>query len=855
MAARPAKRQRRSTRVLSDDDDEYPPQSLAVRSPKPQRQLSLDDGHGNTLLLSPSSAKTRSLQTTPKKAAKASPKPSPDKTRKSSRLKQEPDKSKSLHSFFGKASEEQRWQRKKSSTPEVTVAGDEGDAIEDDELPDQGMLDVEDTNAGQSVLDRRNAQSRSSLHNGTPINGTSVSRFLRPTAPFRSSHAQTNGTTIKNNEDSYPPWAERYEPTSLDELAVHKKKVNDVQQWFEGTASGRLKQKLLVLKGPAGTGKTTTVSLVAKALGMNAVFWQNPGPTETAISGSVAAQFDDFLNRGGHFGSLAFDGSTQNESNPQILVVEEFPASTSRSSNADALRTALQRLLSRNGGVTAQPFQSSNSQASTHPVVIIISETLLSSSTAFSDSFTAHRLLGPEILNHPAATVIEFNPVAQTFIHKALDLVVKKEARNSLRRRIPGPAVMQHLAEMGDVRNAVNALEFLCIRSDNNSDWSGSVAGKGKKSSKGAAALTDMERDSLKLVSQRETTLDMFHAAGKVVYNKREDPRVLDSRAEPPPKPPDHLMHLYTIKVSQVDIEALFNETGTDIQTFISSLHENYALSCNGEHFTDSFDECASILSTSDVLNPDSRRSIRSRAGNAAVNYAAMQAGSTDALRQEEISFNVATRGLLFHLPYPVNRSAPSSGRQSDKFKMFYPTSLRLWKPTEEVDSLISFFTHDESLSDMSHAGSGGVAAWKNVSFGPGHAIDNDNDTDTGPRKALPSRDDLTLDVLPYLARIKSARKEDTKLISRVVQFHNTSVPVTGDEPDDEEPQDEAIIGSSKLRLNSVVSGRAPGNTGSQRFGQKVATLSKSNGSRGEDNTSAIGQMEELYLEDDDIED
>lgn len=855
MAARPAKRQRRSTRILSDDDDE----SLAlpepaVRTPKAHRQLSLEEGNG-ALSLSPTSNRTQSLQSTPRKESKASPKASPDKTRKSNRLKKEPDKTKSLHTFFGKVSEEQRWQRKKSNTPEVLLTGDDLDAIVDDDLSDDALLALDENASQGSVFDRRKGITGAP---GANKIGPSGSRFLKPSVPSNQPSPRSQ-SPAKVETQAHAPWSDRYGPISLDELAVHKKKVTDVHQWFEAVISGRRRQKLLVLKGPAGTGKTATVSLIAKTLGLSPVCWQNPGSSDTASNGSVTFQFDDFLNRGGQFASLAFGNGAEPDtnavSNRQVLVVEEFPTSIMRS--ADSFRSVIIRFLNRPFVAPAQPFSNAtaNSQG-VYPVVMIISETLLSSSTSFSDSFTAHRLLGPEILAHPATTVIEFNPVAQTYIHKALDLVVKKEARNSMRRRVPGSAVIQRLAEMGDVRNAVNALEFLCVRTDINSDWSGTVAGKPKKS-KDLARLTQMEKDSLKLVGQRETTLDMFHATGKVVYNKREDLREADPQAEPPPRLPDHLMHLYQPKASEVDIEALFNETGTDIQTFVSSLHENYALSCNGPTFVDSFDDCAAILSTSDILNPDSRRTLRSRTGNA-VSYTILQAGSTDALRQDEISFHVATRGLIFSLPYPVSRAAPSSGRNSDKYKIFYPTSLRLWKPVEEVDALISLFRHDKSLSNEgTHVSVGGVASWKNTNFGTSQTSGYEADIDNiRHRKTTHSPADLVLDVLPYLARIKAARKEDTKSINRITQIQNAALILTGDEPDEDQPSDEVIVSATRVRTGTSGTVTKPATStlaASLSFGKKVATLSRSDPYKSEDNTSS--QLENLFLEDDDIVD
>ena len=860
MADRPAKRQRRSNAVLSDDEDAVP-ESLPLRAPTSQRQLELDHSNDAQLAVSPTGRKSKTVKNAPKKStAKASPKPSPNK-KKASKA-QDLEKSKSLHTFFGKATETQRW-RRKSVTPDVAVSdGDFGDDIEDDDLPDSVRLGSQDSNDTRLVLDRRKP-SHKSVTNGTRgANGrmpSSSQRFVKPAIPSKQSTSSSKVVSPAEKEIRHP-WADRYGPVNLEELAIHKKKVADVQKWLDNTMAGRERQRLLILKGPAGSGKTTTISLLSKALDFKTTFWQNPDHYDPSSNGSVASQFDDFLNRGGNFGTLSFaDTATtktpsQTTADPHVLVMEEFPAGMARTTGVDPFRTVILQFLARSGPSAAVPFQHQQTAPSTSPIVMIISETLLSSSTAFSDSFTAHRLLGPDILNHPLTTVIEFNPVAPTFISKALDLVIKKEARDSKRRRIPGPAVLSKLAEIGDIRSAVSSLEFLCLRNDDSADWSGTVTSKPKKPSKGGLPLTDMEESSLKLISQRETALDMFHAAGKVVYNKRQDPRINDPSAELPPQPPEHLTHMYSPKVSEVDIGALLSETGTEIQTFVSTLHENHVLSCNGDSFADCFEGCSDALSASDVLNPDSRRSLRARAGNnAATVQAHLQGTSFDALRQDEISFHVATRGLIFNLPYPVHRAAPSSGRKADSFKMFYPTSLRLWKPTEETESLISMFTHDElpgtgkAVQIKAEPESEGVAKWRVRShLGSVAPSTNDSDDDSDPaRKVTPSRDVLTLDVLPYLTKIKQARREDTKTLSRITHFTGASVQLDGDEPDEDEPADESIVAAKKVNTGSrftPVSKPAGMNFGSPLKGVKKQS-------------DAEVEMEKLFLEDDDIED
>jgi len=160
------------------------------------------------------------------------------------------------------------------------------------------------------------------------------------------------------------------------------------------------------------------------------------------------------------------------------------------------------------------------------------------------------------------------------------------------------------------------------------------------------------------------------------------------------PQPPNYFPELRRPKASQVHVDELIDDLGTDIQTFIASLHENYVLSCDGgspEDTMDSINGCIDALSDADLLSPD-------RFGSGAAARLTFQGTSTDNLRQDELSFQVSVRGLLFSLPSPVKRITPppgttnskgKSGSRNSAFQMFYPTSLRIWRQREEIEGLL----------------------------------------------------------------------------------------------------------------------------------------------------------------------
>lgn len=74
---------------------------------------------------------------------------------------------------------------------------------------------------------------------------------------------------------------------------------------------------------------------------------------------------------------------------------------------------------------------------------------------------------------------------------------------------------------------------------------------------------------------------------GKVVYNKRDDfkPQAQGPDTDALPQPPDHMPDHIRPRISQVSVDQLIDETGTDTSTFVAALHENYVLSCEGSHF------------------------------------------------------------------------------------------------------------------------------------------------------------------------------------------------------------------------------------------------------------------------------
>lgn len=709
-----------------------------------------------------------------------------------------------------------------------------------------------------------------------------------------------------SEEGDTKPWSERFGPVNLDELAVHKKKVADVRRWLEDVLGGRMRQRLLVLKGAAGTGKTTTVQLLAKDLRCDVLEWRNPNNSFGMAQGyqSAASQFEEFLGRGGKFGQLEMESdstppppptttSTTNGPMPRmserrIILIEEFPNTFMRSSTGlTAFRNTILQFLAANTPPLSN-FGHKSSEPIT-PIVMVVSETLLTTASASADSFTAHRLLGPEILRHPGTGLIEFNAIAPTLLAKALELVVQKEARKSGRRKTPGPLVLKRLGEIGDIRSAISSLEFLCVKGDE-ADWGSKVAfTQPKRGAKGVPALTKGEEDTLQLISQRESTLGIFHAVGKVVYNKRaEQPPPAGSAEARVETLPGYMAHLARPKRSEVNVDTLMDETGTDTHTFISALHENFALSCEPAgpmdlySSVDYLDGCLEYLSESDLLCPSWDIFFNGRGGSGG--YNGKDSGS-HLLRQDDMAFQVAVRGLLFSLPSPVKRRTHPGGRGGDSFKMFYPAYLKLWRQKEELESFVDMWTTKMLKGEDGGPGapqgflsgpaifrknssisSGGVESWasgtqKGTLGRSTQQASNNGGLPSTPLLSLGNagRQEMLLERLPYMAHIARRKRcafgtMKIKDLDRIVTFQGIG-SATGGESDNEDDDEAGGLGreSEAWATDKPTDDPSPKK---KRVKHGLGAILSRNTAKdeGEDGLEMSG-IQSLVLSDDDIED
>jgi cell cycle checkpoint protein len=891
--APPAKRRKRNVLPSSDDDDDDVPtpqpkaQLSKLRSTSMKSATALSNG-SNSASSAKATDEAMAPPTKPQPRAKTANHPhnaapiylpknprtntkstssSPEKPKRKAKV-EDKVKSGDIFSFFTKQAQRQKEAgiangtngraRVPSIEPKASQQ-DEFDLISDDELLD---ITAKSSSMVGAAARKRGLEGFGRADTEAPSMSQKFMKKIKPTSTI--------------NEEDLRPWAERFAPTNLDELVVHKKKVGDVRGWLEDVMDGCMRQRMLILKGPAGTAKTVTVGLLAKALDCEVLEWRNPVGSVATGDGfqSMSAQFDEFLGRGGKFGQLDIFSengtiSAKPDTKPldrrkKLILVEEFPNTFTRSSTAlQSFRAAILQYLASNTPPLPMFYAKDVPKDPVTPIIIIISETLLTTTSASADSFTAHRLLGPDILQHPGVGVIEFNPIAPTLLAKALEMIVQKESRKSGRRKTPGPLVLKRLGEIGDIRSAIGSLEFLCLRGDVDGDWGAKVAfGKAKKSSKDVA-LTKMEEESLEMVTRREASLGIFHAVGKVVYNKRD----ADKPSLPPGADVEKLPEFLSLHSrphrSHIVVDELIDETGTDTQTFIAALHENYILSCEAPPTSFDFSSldhvngCIDALSDSDLLCPSWDGSFNSTGFGGGTGG---RGTSGDVLRQDEITFQIAVRGLLFALPNPVKRATPAAGglrtgKGGDAYKMFYPTSLKLWRMKEEIESTIDYWVTKLMKGEEDHSSNitagasafartkpGTVESWKSSRS----STQSSKASDPAPLLSIgiSARKEMLLDRLPYMTLIaKSKRSASSPLAIRDMEKVTTFKGIGPSDEDTAENEDDGGVVGEEWATDKPGEGMSP---------RKKGLVIRGRGDGG----LPIGKVEEkLVLSDDDIED
>ncbi|OVA19837.1 Checkpoint protein Rad17/Rad24 [Macleaya cordata] len=303
-------------------------------------------------------------------------------------------------------------------------------------------------------------------------------------------------------------WVDKYKPQSLVELAVHKKKLEEVKMWLEErlrTSKEVFHNHALVITGQAGVGKSATLRVVASHLGVKLCEWKTPTPTlwqehiHTSNSGtsymSKLDEFETFVERIRKYSLLALS-SNGGSKKPYILFIDDLPLANGKAAHGRLCKCL--HALARSTQI---------------PTVILITEY---NKVDTADNTTRYWEDLRSCLESAGASKVAFNPVTTNSIKRALSRICKEEQCNVTAEQID----MIAKASGGDIRHAVTSLQYYCLRP-------GQIPSLSLSSPTATYSKEKLDDfNPLDCVSSlpfgRDETISLFHALGKFLHNKRE---------------------------------------------------------------------------------------------------------------------------------------------------------------------------------------------------------------------------------------------------------------------------------------------------------------------------------------------
>ncbi|XP_078442397.1 RADIATION SENSITIVE 17 isoform X2 [Wolffia australiana] len=414
-------------------------------------------------------------------------------------------------------------------------------------------------------------------------------------------------------------WVDKHKPHSIADLAVHKKKVEEVRFWLEE----RIKSPkdtacsyTLLITGKAGVGKSAVIQIIASHLELEVCEWKTPTPTlwkehlhnsNSSLSYvSKLDEFETFVDTVRRYPVLP-STNTNGLRKPIILLIDDLPV-TNGTVGHRRLCECL-RILACSALV---------------PTVILVTEYSEDDSNGIRGCPMEEIL---STLERVGAHKVCFNQLTVNSIRKVLSAICQREEYS-----VPEDVLNQIARHsQGDIRHAITSLQYFCLRPENSSN----IASTPLKENSNLEPFSSPVSNDASISFGRDDTLSLFHALGKFLHNKRaeggvEKGAVLDQR-------------FVRLPLKMDAPEEILSQAHAQARPVIDFLHENVLDFLRDESADDAW-TVASYLSDADCLLSSQGQRLKG----------AIHGGE---LLSQFAAASVAVRGVLF------GNSRPSSPR------------------------------------------------------------------------------------------------------------------------------------------------------------------------------------------------
>jgi DNA polymerase III delta prime subunit len=370
-------------------------------------------------------------------------------------------------------------------------------------------------------------------------------------------------------------WTIKYAPRQPSDLVVAPKKVEQVASWIQSTLDGTSRQRLLVLVGSPGIGKSSMIHCLAAASsgGFHVLEWTESFMTRTnhettwhqqqyQNGGFMAVEqpsplysFEAFLQQAAvGYSPLTLQTSSSSQQHPALSQPQHkqpkrpfsflsqpqrrMAPSNNNNSNSNNNTSGLPKsviLLDElphcHDDEAQRKFRhllTNHIEHSVLPVILIFSNVLEGKHKPedLEQLIEARVLYAPQL-----TTILQIHAATKVRLKKCLQHICQQEGipttSNSSKQKLQYDLYQDlHFRSGGDVRFAITTLqyEYAChhnpLNNSDNHNKHGASATKKKKSN--AAKTTTCAITNESSSSERDQKLSMFHALGKLLYAKRE---------------------------------------------------------------------------------------------------------------------------------------------------------------------------------------------------------------------------------------------------------------------------------------------------------------------------------------------
>ncbi|KAG5419012.1 rad17 [Candida metapsilosis] len=259
------------------------------------------------------------------------------------------------------------------------------------------------------------------------------------------------------------PWLIKYAPKTTSEICINPTKLKQVKDALYKMKRGESKAKVLILVGPCGSSKSTTIKLLAREINNADVF------DDSLIEYDESENITQFLQ------SCKYKTSS-------VVLIEELP-NVYHEDTLKEFRDAIKSWIF--------------TEVTLPPLVLCISEFEYESersqfSYGLENNMTSDTLLGREMLSHVGVETIRFNPLATRFLKKTVTTILKSEGLTTILNDAKFNLFLSELFKTGDIRSIILNLEMWVKFYKSGVDYN------------------------------RESAIGLFHAIGKVIYSSKE---------------------------------------------------------------------------------------------------------------------------------------------------------------------------------------------------------------------------------------------------------------------------------------------------------------------------------------------